>query len=349
MFPADAVTKEGQPFWSGPKRCPDVANFDADDETHCQFMMACANLIAYNLNLEQVRDMNKVKQLAKATKPKQYVQTKIVVETPEEQKEREEKKLPPPTVVAAGDEEERLAALMAELKGKINGKMDIQAIEFEKDDPTNFHIDFIHATAQVRARNYKIAECDFGKTKMIAGRIIPAIATTTAMICGAVAAEFYKFVAGWTDLVKFKNSFINLALPMFMFTEPDEIGRTKSKEMCPIMGCPIKAIPEGYTIYDKTVINEGSLTFNQFINHFKEKLGLELSMISCGTCSLFNAYLPGQKHQKERGERKVEDVFLEISKETLPKGRYYLIVEVSGETMDDGMDFTIPPIKYCFK
>jgi ubiquitin-activating enzyme E1 len=83
---------------------------------------------------------------------------------------------------------------MAHLKGVVSGKFEIEAIEFEKDDETNFHIDFIHAAAQLRARNYKIHECDFGKTKMIAGRIIPAIATTTAMITGAVAAEFYKFV-----------------------------------------------------------------------------------------------------------------------------------------------------------
>jgi ubiquitin-activating enzyme E1 len=96
---------------------------------------------------------------------------------------------------------------------------------------------------------------------MIAGKIIPAIATTTAMITGAVAAEFYKFVSGLTDLAKFKNSFVNLAINMFVFSEPDEIKKTKSKDYDPIMGGALKAIPEGFTIYDKITINIGSITF----------------------------------------------------------------------------------------
>jgi len=43
--------------------------------------------------------------------------------------------------------------------GKLTAKDFIPA-EFEKDDETNYHIDFIHAASNLRARNYKIIECD---------------------------------------------------------------------------------------------------------------------------------------------------------------------------------------------
>lgn len=132
--------------------------------------------------------------------------------------------------------------------------------EFEKDDDSNYHIDFIHSAANLRARNYKIGENDQQKTKMIAGKIIPAIATTTAMITGCVSAEIYKFVQGLTDIEVFKNGFINLALPLFVFSEPTPVNKTKSKDYDPIVAGPIKAIPEGYTIYDKVVV-DGPKTF----------------------------------------------------------------------------------------
>ena len=92
-------------------------------------------------------------------------------------------------------------------------------IEFEKDDPTNWHIEFVASLSNLRARNYKIKEVTAFDVKIIAGKIIPALATTTAMIVGSIGIEVIKCILG-KPVNKMRNSFMNLALPLWLFSEP---------------------------------------------------------------------------------------------------------------------------------
>jgi ubiquitin-activating enzyme E1 len=51
-FPKNVETSGGTPFWSGPKRAPDPLQFDHENATHLSFIIAGANLHAYNYNIK---------------------------------------------------------------------------------------------------------------------------------------------------------------------------------------------------------------------------------------------------------------------------------------------------------
>ena len=63
--------------------------------------------------------------------------------------------------------------------------------DFEKDVDTNHHIDFITASSNIRAEQYGIETADRLRTKKIAGKIIPAMATSTAAVSGLVSLHVF--------------------------------------------------------------------------------------------------------------------------------------------------------------
>jgi ubiquitin-activating enzyme E1 len=56
-FPKNSTTSSGSPFWSGPKRAPDPLKFDPDNNYHWGFIVAGANLHAFNYGIN-TKDMD---------------------------------------------------------------------------------------------------------------------------------------------------------------------------------------------------------------------------------------------------------------------------------------------------
>jgi len=194
VYPLDCTTSEGTLFWSLPKRPPHFVAFDPSNALHAAFItsLACLWAQVFGLDIpETAHDPEtqlKIAESAAAVPIKPFVPNdekakeiasaveKEANKTEEEDKKEEEEPEEAPTESAPALFEEFLK-LSADLP-QVNFE------EFEKDDDKNFHIDFIHAAANLRVANYGLEEMDWITVKLKAGRIVPALVTTTAAISG---------------------------------------------------------------------------------------------------------------------------------------------------------------------
>ncbi|RKF74671.1 Ubiquitin-activating enzyme E1 1 [Golovinomyces cichoracearum] len=311
-FPKDSVTSSGLPFWSGPKRAPDVLKFDPRNKFHWDFIVAGANLHAFNYGIN-------TKSLDASTIEK-FLENMIIPEfSPNAAvKIQADDSEPDPNANNSSDDNNReISEILKTLPNpKDLAGFRLTPVEFEKDDDTNFHIDFITAASNLRAENYKIELADRYKTKFIAGKIIPAIATTTALVAGLVILEFYKLIDGKSDIEKYKNGFINLALPFFSFSEP--VASPKAVYKSRNGDVTIDKIWDRFEITD--------ITLQQLIDYMDEK-GLQISMLSSGVSLLYANFLPAQK-LKQRYHLKLSELIAFISKKPIPAHQKSIVFEV---------------------
>ena len=191
-------------------------------------------------------------------------------------------------------------------------------------------MDFIAGLANMRARNYSIPEVDKLKAKFIAGRIIPAIATTTAMATGLVCLELYKVLATGHKVEDYRNTFANLALPMFSMAEPVPPKVMKHRDM-------------RWTVWDRWTIH-GDITLRELLQWLKEK-GLNAYSVSCGNSLLYNSMFATHE---ERMDKKVADLAKDVAKVAIPPYRRHVDVVVACEDDEDN-EVDIPLVSIYFR
>jgi len=198
-----------------------------------------------------------------------------------------------------------LTSLCARNSTKLN------PIEFEKDDDSNGHVAFITAASNLRAICYGISPVDGMETRRVAGRIVPAMITTTGFVSALSCIEMIKLLQN-RSLNLYRNAFINLALPFFAFTAPlPPEGRRG-------LG------GEAYTIWDRIIIKEseksssaGGLTLRKFIKRIEKKTRGH-SSISTEVCSIsFGPYMLYANFLHEGDDSLLDTSIIALVKEAL--------------------------------
>lgn len=328
--PEDKLNKDGSKFWSGSKRFPHPLKFDINDDLCFMFIKNYSTILARTLGIKF--DNNDL-----------YIKSKIQnIKIPEftEQDKKEENKIEI-TDLNSDEIEELIQDLLKDsdnkeismIKEEIN-KLDvdyekINIEKFEKDDDSNGHIDFIFACSNIRAKNYNIKEIEREKLKKIAGKIIPAMSTTTAAITGIACLQLYTLLQ--TNKIEyFRNCYLNLAVNIFIMTLPsNEIKHQDEEYNEDILG-PTKAIPLNWTVWEKIIIN-GSKTAQELIDIIKFNYNVDVNFIISN--GIIIAQNDNEKNNIEEKNLKIEEIYKKKSESinsNIPMNKNFLILKING-------------------
>ena len=341
-FPEDQITSSGTLFWSGSKRCPKPLMFDLDDlcddagmRNHLDFVVAAANLRATMYGIKGRTDEEYFRKAMKDVivpdfSPQEGV--KIAANDAEEEKNNDSE-------MDSGETE------ADDIWKSLPGQSDLAGfrlhpIEFDKD--LDDHMLFVTACSNLRALNYSIPTEDTHRSRAIAGRIIPAIATTTALVTGLICFELYKIVGTARKELKLdhlKSAFLNLAIPFMTLSEPTAPATTKAV---------LKGKEWNWSPWDSLDMNLGNITMGEFMNHFENEYNLEISMLSYGVSILYS-FFANKKKVEERKAMKMTDVITSITKKEFPPNQLFIILEVIANEKETDEEVELPYIKFRFR
>lgn len=319
-FPDDKE-ENGIKFWSGSKRKPTPVVFDHNNEMHISYVHSFAVLHAGIFGI----------QICPKLYTKGYTSNLIIPEfIPREDvkisvNEDEEKKIQEEVNESPESFEEIVKTIPTDFLD-----LSIIPVEFEKDDSTNFHMEFITAASNLRATCYDIPTANMYKTKGIAGNIIPALATTTSIVAGLVTLELYKIIHGHNTVEQYRNTFMNLALPFVSFSEPMPAKKLQYND-------------KEYTLWDYYDI-EKDITLQEFIDYFDKEYDMEIDTIFYGSLVLYG-WMTNTNTKAKRLPMKISEIIESMTKKPLLEKSITLSIDITDEDENDE-PIEVPMVRY---
>mmetsp|Transcript_29633 Transcript_29633/g.48896 ORF Transcript_29633/g.48896 Transcript_29633/m.48896 type:complete len:1094 (+) Transcript_29633:153-3434(+) len=342
-FPEGQITSSGSKFWSGSKRCPIPLVFDATDtcedaqmKNHLDFVVAAANLRANMYGIKGRTDEEYFVEAMKNVIVPDFAPAEGVKIAANEAEDTANKNS---TSMDTGDSEVDDLWNSLPKPSELAG-FQLNPIDFDKD--IDDHMLFVTACSNLRALNYQIPTEDTHRSRAIAGRIIPAIATTTALVTGLVCLELYKIIGTprkTLTLEAYKNGFINLAIPFMTLSEPIPPGKTT---------CVLKGKEWKWTAWDSLDINLGDITMGEFMDYFEKEYNLEVSMLSHGVSILYS-FFANKKKVEARKAMTMTQVITSITKKEFPENQLFITLEIIANDLDTDEECELPYIKFRFR
>jgi ubiquitin-activating enzyme E1 len=209
----------------------------------------------------------------------------------------------------------------------------LKSIDFDKDiDP---HMMVVAAMGNLRARNYSIPEADLHTARGIAGKIIPAIATTTAMVTGFICLEIFKILLK-KPITSLLNTSCNLALPAFLCNEPQPPEQRKAI---------INGKEFHWNQWDRIDIQDTRMTLNSLIEYLQVNYNVQLIMLSYGVSILFSDYM-NKKKMEERKGMAIQDIIIQITKKEFNMKQKYIILEMITNDLESEEEVELPYLRF---
>ena len=253
VYPLDKKDKEGNLFWSLPKRPPKMVNFDIKNNLCIDFIMAYTYLIANMFNIDikfknpkssefkneiiilvdriKIDEKKLIENINLNAINEKYQKLEQEKEKDKSQQKTDaENNANDPNNTLDDKEFETLKNELITYIKKIGPEKipNLIPVDFEKDNDMNGQIDLIYSMSGLRALNYSLIPYDWITCKIKAGKIIPALSTTTSCISALQTFELLKLIKG-LDIKYYRNTFLNLAIPFMQSSEP---GNVVNKKIC---------------------------------------------------------------------------------------------------------------------
>lgn len=336
--PVDSLDEDGQPFWSGTRRVPKPLRFipldSEDDEVSAQQVIINERIAEFVSAATRLR-METFLSVSGEDSPSliSLEEALFALQLHAKEFSKQRKSTNILHNLYGGGDSETASLILDKLNGAKTGASFLPRLnvaDFEKDDESNGHVAFVTSASNLRALCYGIPPADPMETRRVAGRIVPAMITTTGLVSALSCLELVKLLKG-VPLNTHRNAFVNLALPFFAFTAPLPAGE--------VIGVNGKA----HTIWDNIIIKGSSktpaelLTLNKFIEKAKKKVGcedsIEISSISYGPYMIYANFL--HSHDDEL----LETSILNIVKDAI----------VAGDDDDEDEDVGFDDVKMDMK